>query len=184
MADTPTFFPKSEICRTAIVTTFVSVGNATQPFDRLIEAVLEIVPRLPQPVVIQHGNTPLRKNGRYISKPFFEMEEFSSLVKQAEILILHAGAGSVIHAIQAGKIPVVMPRRAKYDELIDDHQFEFAHALDEVGKVSVAEEPSDIIEAVEKALKLQNKNRILNTEPTIVNMIDEMLREYAEGLDR
>ena len=37
------------------MTTFVAVGNATQPFARLIDAVVAIAADLPQPVLIQHG---------------------------------------------------------------------------------------------------------------------------------
>lgn len=175
-------FPKSQIWRAVIVTTFVSVGNATQPFNRLIESVLKIAPKLPQAVVVQHGNTPFQGTGGCLARPFVEMGEFGLLVAQAELLILHAGAGSVIHAIQAGKIPVVMPRRAKYGEHVDDHQWEFARELAEAGKVVVAEEPDDLIGAVEEAVKRQSMARPVDAEALMVGLISEVLREYAEGL--
>ncbi|MCK9418611.1 MAG: multidrug MFS transporter [Nitrospirae bacterium] len=165
------------------MTTFVSVGNATQPFDRLIEAVLRIASRLPQPVIVQHGNTLLQCTG-CISRPFMEMTEFSQHVEKAELLILHAGAGSVIQAIQAGKVPVVMPRRAKYGEHVDDHQLEFARALAEMGKVVVAEEPEDLIIAIEEARKRQGMAHALNKRPPLVDLIDETLREYAKTFEK
>jgi len=166
------------------MTTFVSVGNATQPFDRLIDAVLKIATRLPQPVVVQHGNTPFQGAQGCIARPFVEMWEFSLLVARAELLILHAGAGSVIHAIRAGKIPVIMPRRAKYGDHVDDHQLEFSRTLAEAGKVVVAEEPGDLAGAVEEALKLQGMPRSLATEPLMISLVSETLREYAESLYR
>jgi len=165
------------------VTTFVSVGNATQSFSRLIDAVLNIAPQLPQPVVVQHGNTICQGVG-CVAQTFMEMEEFGQFVAQAELLILHAGAGSVIHAIQAGKIPVVMPRFAKYGELVDDHQLEFARALAEMGKVVLAKEPDDLIDAVAEALKRQRSIRASHETPRMVGLIGGVLREYAQGLGR
>lgn len=162
------------------MTTFVSVGNATQPFNRLIEAVIRIVPKLPQPVVVQHGNSPFQEAG-CISRPFMEMTDFIQHVEAAELLILHAGAGSVIHAIQAGKVPVIMPRREKYGEHIDDHQLEFARALSEEGKVIVVEEPADLEGAVNAALALQRELKSTNFVPPIVKMVRETLDMYAKG---
>ncbi|MFH1635548.1 MAG: hypothetical protein ABIG63_16275, partial [Chloroflexota bacterium] len=74
--------------------TFVSVGNATQPFNRLLDQVLRIASTLPQPVVVQHGSSTFRGAG-CIPRQFMEMEEFGQFVSEAELLILHAGAGSV-----------------------------------------------------------------------------------------
>lgn len=161
----------------------MSVGNATQPFSRLIQAVLQIAPQLPQPVVVQHGITPFEGPG-CIGRAFVEMGEFGLLVAQAELLILHAGAGSVIHAVQAGRIPVVMPRLAKYGELVDDHQLEFACALAEAGKVVVAEEPADLIGAVDEAMKRQRMARPLGTTPRMVGLITQLLIEYGDSLRR
>lgn len=176
-------FLQSEIWRAISVTTFVSVGNATQSFSRLIDAVLKVASQLPQPVIVQHGNTIFQGVG-CVAQPFLEMEEFGQFVVQAELLILHAGAGSVIHAIQAGKIPVVMPRLAKYDEIIDDHQLEFARALAEMGKVVLAEKPEDLTHAVAEALRRQRVTRASNETPRMVGLIDGVLREYARGLGR
>jgi len=162
------------------VSTFISVGNATQPFNRLIEAVLKIAPKLPQAVVLQHGHTPSPACEGCISRRFVEMEDFAQLVAHSELLILHAGAGSVIHAIKAGKAPIVMPRRAKYGEHVDDHQLEFARAMAEAGKVVMVEEPEDLMGAVEVAMNLQRLPRSSNVEPLMVGLISEVLREVVK----
>lgn len=165
------------------MTTFISVGNANQPFKRIIEGVLRISSELPQPIVIQYGHTPF--NGvNCISKQFIEMDEYNKYIADADLLILHAGAGAVISASQAGKIPVVMPRQKKYGEHIDDHQLELAHALAEVGKVVVAEEPEDLIIAIEEAKKRQSMAHSLKKRPPLVDSIYEILREYAKAFEK
>jgi beta-1,4-N-acetylglucosaminyltransferase len=162
-----------------VVATFVSVGNAIQPFNRLTEGVLKIAFKLPQPVFVQHGNTPFPQDVGCITKPFIEMGEFSQCVAQADLLILHAGAGSVIHAVRAGKVPVVMPRRAKYGEHVDDHQVEFARALAGAGKVIMVEEPEGLFGAVEVAMERQYLLQPLSENSRMISLIGEVLHEYA-----
>ena len=110
------------------MSTFVSVGNAVQPFPRLLNAVARIIGELPSPVFVQHGRTPFDHAG-CTAVPFVDMEQFAREVKGASVLILHAGAGSMIHAIGAGKIPIVVARRARFGEVIDDHQVDLAEVL-------------------------------------------------------
>lgn len=159
------------------MTAFVSVGNGIQPFTRLLSA-LPALGCLPKPVVVQHGNTPFRWEG-CTAIPFLEMEEFSRYVSEAELLILHAGSGSVIHAVQAGKVPVVMPRMRKYGEIVDDHQVEFARALQKAGKVVVAAEPADLAGAVEEALSRRAAGRAEAGPPRLIGLVGESLRRIG-----
>ena len=64
-------------------------------------------------------------------------------------------AGKNPHAIQAGKVPVIMPRRAHLGEHVDDHQLEMAQALERAGKVAVAREAAELPDAVKRALMMQ-----------------------------
>lgn len=163
------------------VATFVTVGNGTQSFHRMLDAVAALLAYLPQPVVVQHGNSPFHRED-CICRSFIEMNEFNRCIAEAELLLVHAGAGSVIHAIQAGKTPVVMPRLAKYGEVIDDHQLEFARALARAGKIVIVEEPSDLIGAVAKVKEMQSKTRHPQTTSSMVGLVSTALREYAEIL--
>lgn len=160
------------------MSTFVSVGNATQPFPRLLDAVFKIAPRLPQPVVIQHGSTPVA-NTDCFAAPFIAMAEFERLVSEAELLILHAGAGSVIHAVRAGKVPVLMPRRAQFGELVDDHQLEFARALAQTGRVILAEQVGDLGSAVDTALSLQRSGVVIREPTAMARLVAETLARCA-----
>ena len=163
--------------------TFVSVGNAMQPFTRLLDAVAGIANRLPQPLVIQNGRTPFRRHGCVVVE-FVGMEEFDSLIQGSQLLILHAGAGTVIHAVQARKVPVVMPRRAAYGEHVDDHQLEFAQELERAGKAIVALEPEHLEAAVIEAVSRQGQRTGSSAEPRVVQLVRERLAAYAARSSR
>ena len=158
--------------------TFVSVGNATQSFSRLLDGVTAIARELPQPVFVQSGSTPFPADGGD-GAPFLAMSEFENRVARSTLLIMHAGAGSMITAVRAGKVPVVMPRRACHGEHVDDHQVEFARELLQAGRVVIAAEPADLLAAVHEALTLQANTQRAGQPPAMVGIIADVLRGYA-----
>jgi UDP-N-acetylglucosamine transferase subunit ALG13 len=113
------------------------------------------------------------------------MAEFERLVAEAELLILHAGAGSVMHALQAGKVPIVMPRRVAFKECVDDHQVEFAEALSQAGRVVVVHDTEQMCAAIDRALALQGRLGNAGTRvPALVRLLEERLNHYSEVLRR
>ncbi len=166
------------------MSTFVSVGNARHPFRRLLDAVARLAPRLPQPVIVQHGHTPFAAAGCQ-AVAFLGMADFARRVSEAELLILHAGAGSVIHAIEAGKRPVVMPRRADLGEHVNNHQLEFARVLGETGRVVVAETPERLEAAIAEALAVANSASAAplaaQGELRMVQLVREALADCARS---
>jgi UDP-N-acetylglucosamine transferase subunit ALG13 len=99
---------------------------------------------------------------------------------------MHAGAGSIMHAVEAGKVPVVMPRRAAFGEHVNDHQVEFAQALAEAGKVVMANTPDDLARAVEEAMARQKLAQVKHgsagegSMPPLTLMIERVLSGYAQ----
>ena len=65
---------------------------------------------LPGLVVVQSGHNPAFVSRVCEVRPFLKMEEFEARVAAATLVIAHAGAGTVVHALAAGRVPVVMPR--------------------------------------------------------------------------
>jgi UDP-N-acetylglucosamine transferase subunit ALG13 len=163
------------------LSTFITVGNATQPFDRLFHAVRSICNQLPQPIVVQRGVSQVSDPG-WTVHDYLPMSEFERLVRASSILIMHAGAGSVIHAVGCGKRPIVMPRRMSYLEHIDDHQVEFAEALAKLRYVHLALEASDLANVISSEC-FATVNRPANTPP-ILEHISALLERWATGLER
>lgn len=106
---------------------FVTVGTHEQPFDRLVRKVDELVKSgaIREEVFIQTGYSTYEPRHCTWSKmlPYSEMTE---KVAQARIVITHGGPSSFIMPLQLGKTPIVVPRQARFDEHVNDHQLEFA----------------------------------------------------------
>ena len=136
------------------MSTFVSVGNATQPFTRLLEAVEAVADELPQPVLVQSGHTRFESERCHVV-PLLEPDKFLQQIAHADLVIIHAGAGSLIHALQFGKLPVVFPREARYGEHVDDHQVQLAQAFERAGKAILVRDGSQLLAGARAALQGQ-----------------------------
>lgn len=158
--------------------TFVTVGNAKQSFTRLLEAVAANASLLPQPVLVQHGHTPVPLS-TFEAVSFIDMETFGIHVREAELLIMHAGAGAMIHAITAGKRPIVMPRLAAFDEIVNDHQVEFAEAMAAEGKAWMVNDAAELHSAIECALMESELGLKVSPTPPIITRIQAALRQLA-----
>src|SRR3989442_5847956 len=115
----------------------VTTGTNGVAFDRLLRAVGAI--ETEEPLVVQHGPSSLRPSGArcvdYVS--FAELVEF---VQEARVVVCHGGVGSILVALINGKRPVVVPRLARYGEVVDDHQLELGQRLSEAGLVTLVED--------------------------------------------
>lgn len=163
------------------MTTFVTVGNARQPFRRLLDAVVAHISLLPPPVVVQHGHTPFAA-ARCRAVEFMSMQEYADHIARARIVIMHAGAGSLIHALETGKRPIVMPRRKRSGEHVNDHQVELAEALAAQGKVVLIESSEDLAVAVRAALAVEphtHAQRDEGSEARMVGLLRNVLAEFA-----
>jgi UDP-N-acetylglucosamine transferase subunit ALG13 len=160
------------------LSTFISVGNARQPFHRLLDAVAGLQEILPRPIVVQHGHTPFAAE-KMEAMDFVGMEQFMERLSGAKILILHAGVGAVLQAVETGHMPVVMPRRRVFGEHVDDHQVDYARAMEQAGLVVVANTAKELGVAVQRMLNRTMEPVTRTDEPKLVALVREALREVA-----
>ncbi len=134
---------------------FVTVGNPTQGFRRLLDAVDALAGRGAfgtAPVFVQSGHNPGFSPRHCEATPFISTEEFERRMRGALLIISHGGS-TVLSAIRLGKTPIVMPRMARYGEHVNDHQVQFVRALATDGRLIPAFEPEDLGPAVSKGLE-------------------------------
>jgi UDP-N-acetylglucosamine transferase subunit ALG13 len=130
---------------------FATVG-ATLPFDRLVQMVadLKAVGEIPEHVVIQTGSNGLSPEGieTYESLSFDEMQ---ARLRDSDIVICHAGTGSLITALRAGCRVIAVPRERDRKEVYDDHQFEIAQSFAARGLIDMACDKDELAAALKRA---------------------------------
>jgi UDP-N-acetylglucosamine transferase subunit ALG13 len=137
---------------------FLTVGHQ-MPFDRLIRVVDAWAEREGRAdLFAQIGD------GRYWPRsfqavPFMTPRQFQVRLSMSQAVIGHAGTGSIIAALQAGKPMLVMPRRADLQETRNDHQFATARFFGDAGLVLVAESETDVAAKINALTSFQPKRR-------------------------
>jgi UDP-N-acetylglucosamine transferase subunit ALG13 len=124
---------------------FVSIGTS-EPFDRLLSAVDGLGEG--EELVVQYGTSSVRPAGATCVE-FLDFEETLALMRRARVVITHAGVGSVLTALQAGRRPLLVPRLGRLGEAIDDHQLVFDRRVAENGLGVVLENLERLREAVD-----------------------------------
>ncbi|MEE1101396.1 MAG: PssE/Cps14G family polysaccharide biosynthesis glycosyltransferase [Agathobacter sp.] len=106
----------------------VTLGTQKFEMNRLVEAVDKLALEIDEEIFIQKGNsTYVPQNCKY--KDFVERNEFAKMIEKCSVLIAHAGVGSIMTGINANRPVIVVPRLAKYNEHVDDHQKQIAEAF-------------------------------------------------------
>ena len=114
---------------------FVTVGTHYQGFERLIQKMDKIAAEIDDEVIMQTGYTKYEpRNAKWFK--FMEYDEILNIYKKADIIVSHAGAGTLLDAMSFEKRVIVVPRLKKFDEHIDDQQLELAEALKNSGRAT------------------------------------------------
>jgi UDP-N-acetylglucosamine--N-acetylmuramyl-(pentapeptide) pyrophosphoryl-undecaprenol N-acetylglucosamine transferase len=106
--------------------TFKDIG-----FERLVKRLLEILPADAE-VLWQTGDTDVSGLG-IVGHHAIPERELSEAIREADVLVAHAGVGTALAALEVGKLPVLVPRRLAHAEHVDDHQIQIARELDSRG---------------------------------------------------
>ncbi len=123
---------------------FVTVGEQL-PFDRLIRIVDEWAKNTGGEVFAQIGRTSFKpQNIKY--KNFLHPNEFKKKFEYSDLVISHAGMGTIITAIEIGKPIIVIPRQASLGEHRNDHQFSTAKRFMNLNYITVAFDENELME--------------------------------------
>jgi UDP-N-acetylglucosamine transferase subunit ALG13 len=162
---------------------FVTVGTARQGFSRLLQAVDDLAECgffAGEPVFIQTGSTRDFVPRHCDWKAFVPRAEFERLMTEAALVISHGGT-TILEMVRLGKVPVVMPRRKKYGEHVNDHQIELTELLAAEGRVVPAWEARDLPGAV---VEVRTKSARPVGKSEMVALIDAAVLELTGGDDK
>lgn len=155
---------------------FVTVG-VQLPFDRLVRTVDTWALGRNEAVFAQVGDGQYRPENiewsRFLSPP-----EFRERLAAAEVIIAHAGMGSILTALEHGKPIVVMPRNALLREHRNDHQRATAEHFRKHDNIRVAMDERELVHELGRIGDLSTAPR------TEARASEELLHAIREFLTR
>ncbi|MBI4010627.1 MAG: hypothetical protein HY361_05630 [Candidatus Aenigmarchaeota archaeon] len=155
----------------------VATGTHPQQFNRLIEAVDNLVENsdIDENVVMQIGySNYIPKNAKWFR--FTGYWDMLKLIKNASLVITHAGIGSVLLSVRLNKKTIVVPRVKKFGEHTNDHQLEIVKELANQRKIIPVYDISELGLAIRKAKsfkppKSEKSSKILNITSRFLNQL-------------
>jgi len=157
---------------------FVSVGTERFPFDRLIRSADHLASQVNgEPVFVQLGHSTYLPRACQWTR-FLSYQDLVEQIRRARIVITHAGAGSSLLCLQSGKVPIVVPRRKRFGEHVDDHQVELATRMAQLGSALLAERPEELLSLIQDAKTRQVTLRPLQPgTPSLATALSEYLAQ-------
>ena len=130
---------------------FVTVGTQL-PFDRLIAAVDHWAGLSGRADVFAQTCGGTYRPAHMMNRARITPAECREYFARADIVVAHAGMGTIISAIEAGKPLVIVPRRMDFGEHRNDHQVATCERFCNLPNVFVANMEEEIPEKINAAL--------------------------------
>jgi UDP-N-acetylglucosamine transferase subunit ALG13 len=156
---------------------FVTVG-AQMPFDRMVMAVDAWASGAEDCSVFAQIGPEAQKPQHIDWVEFLEPPQFRERVLWCDVLVAHAGMGSILTALEFGKPILVLPRRGALKETRNDHQVATASRFVEMGKVAVAMTETDLPQALDQLGSLEPGGRIsASASPELIEAIRSFIHD-------
>lgn len=159
---------------------FITVGSSEEyKFPRLLQIVDELCDEGVidgKEVIAQIGYTDYQPRNYKV----FDMtsdEKFKELVAKADIIITHAGTGSVTSALRAHRKVIIFPRQYKFKEHLDDHQLELAALFTDKGYTLSAMDKEELRDRIIHIDEFQPVEFVSSNKK-----INKIVIDFIEGL--
>jgi len=150
---------------------FVTVGTQLS-FDRLVKNVEKwALDSSYSDIVFQVGEKGYQPSVGAVYE-FISGHEADEYFNKADVIIGHAGMGTILSCLSEGKPLVIMPRLFSLGEHRNDHQLATFNKFAEQPGLFPAKDETRLCEAIEQALKAQN------SEHDFSSLAPEELTDY------
>lgn len=143
---------------------FATVGTQL-PFDRLLDGLNGWADKNPDRQIVAQTGASGTAFDKIDCRPFLTQSEFREMAEKADLIVSHAGMGTILTAAELGKPIIVMARKAELGEHRNDHQAATVAEMSKLPNVIACEDAQSLAGAIDAALKIQH-----NSAPTGANI--------------
>lgn len=157
----------------------ISLGTDYHTFDRLLRWVKAYLAENPQVrCLVQHGHTSPVEGADNVK--LLPAGTLKRLYAKAQVVLVQGGPGSIQDARATGAIPLVVPRRVEFDEVVDNHQVPFVTMMEKQGGAVIVESRADLFDKL--TLAFENPSLFHAAKPYVANP-SIAAGQLAQGLD-
>lgn len=152
---------------------FVMLGTQDIAFNRLLDMIDKAIEKgiIKEKVIAQIGCTKY-KNNLIETFDFCTKDEMLKYIEQSDVIITHAGVGSIMSALKLNKKVIGCARLSKYSEHINDHQLDILNEF--YNNKHILKLDNDI-EKVLKEIKTFKPKKYKSNNENFVNKLNEFI---------
>ncbi len=149
----------------------VLLGTQQNDFHRLLQEVEKNIQsgEIQDEVVVQAGFTKYNSSNMKIFD-VVPKEDLENMIEKADLIITHAGVGSIEMSLEKGKKVITVPRLKKYGEHVNDHQIQLEREFNDKGLLIGIDDVENLSSALARAQRFKPKKYEVNSEK-MVNII-------------
>lgn len=134
---------------------FLTIGTH-EPFDRLVRAADAWCSTQTSGQTL-FGQITTSGAGGYVPQHFEWVSrlapmDYAARFADADLIVSHAGMGSILTALQAAKPIVILPRRGHFRETRNDHQYTTMNMLGSRPGIHVAQDETQLSAVLDRAI--------------------------------
>lgn len=151
----------------------VTLGTQKQQFTRILDYIEKS--NIKDKIIVQAGHTKYKSKKMKIFD-FISYEEMNKYVNDADIIITHAGTGSITGPLKIGKKVIACARKSKFLEHVDDHQEQIVDIFSSEGYILKLDEGDNLDDLIEKCKKFKPKKFESNTK-NFISKLENKINE-------
>lgn len=151
--------------------TLVTLGTQHQEFTRLLDYIEKS--DLKGEIIVQAGYTKYESKRMKIFN-FISYDEMEKYIDKSDLVITHAGTGSIVMPLKKDKKVIACARLSKFGEHVDDHQVELVDVFYSEGYILKVDEDTSLNEVLKNIKDFKPKKFVSNTKKFIENLEQEI----------
>lgn len=151
--------------------TLVTLGTQHQEFTRLLDYIEKS--DLKGEIIVQAGYTKYESKRMKIFD-FISYDEMEKYIDKSDLVITHAGTGSIVMPLKKDKKVIACARLSKFGEHVDDHQVELVDVFYSEGYILKIDEDASLNEVLKNIKDFKPKKFVSNTKKFIENLEQEI----------
>ena len=141
--------------------TLVTLGTQHQEFTRLLDYIEKS--DLKGEIIVQAGYTKYESKRMKIFD-FISYDEMEKYIDKSDLVITHAGTGSIVMPLKKDKKVIACARLSKFGEHVDDHQVELVDVFYSEGYILKVDEDTPLDEVLKNIKDFKPKKFVSNTK--------------------
>ncbi len=151
--------------------TLVTLGTQHQEFTRLLDYIEKS--DLKGEIIVQAGYTKYESKRMKIFD-FISYDEMEKYIDKSDLVITHAGTGSIVMPLKKDKKVIACARLSKFGEHVDDHQVELVDVFYTEGYILKIDEDTSLNDVLKNIKDFKPKKFVSNTKKFIENLEQEI----------